>query len=65
MDELYDTRERTILVNMIDDCGFVEAIVGFTVLLLDNMNGLATNIDRERLFDKIVVRRPNAAWDIQ
>jgi len=52
-------------VNMIDDCGFVEAIVGFTVLLLDNMNGLATNIDRERLFDKIVVRRPNAAWDIQ
>ena len=39
-------------MNVIDDCGFVEAIIGFTVLLLDNMNGLATNFERESLFDK-------------
>ena len=52
MDELYDARERTSLVDMVDDCGFVEAMVGFAVLLLDNINGLAINFGRGGLLDK-------------
>ena len=52
VDNLDDTRERAILVDVFDDYGFFEMAVACTILLLDNRNGFTVNYGRGVLLDK-------------